>query len=128
MLNRCPVAGHEDRVADGRHFHPALLEADKRLPIRALFPYGGFLREHQGLAAGDSVTDRTLGRCWSTDTLVHGSHNFRGAVFFRTLRGYVHNIVGADVCQLRGFDDGVSHGTMRIWWSRHGCAAHACKS
>ncbi len=33
----------------------------------------------QGRAAGDSVTDRTLGRCWSTDVLVHGSHNFRGA-------------------------------------------------
>ena len=63
----------------GRHFHPALLDVDKHLPVRALFPYGGFLREHQGRAAGDSVTDRTLGRCWSTDVLVHGSHNFRGA-------------------------------------------------
>jgi len=31
----------------GRHFHPALLDAEKYLPIKALFPYGGFLREHQ---------------------------------------------------------------------------------
>jgi len=58
---RATISDLTVRIADGvpvmcgRHFHPALLDVEKHLPIRALFPYGGFLREHQ-VRQNDSKT------------------------------------------------------------------------
>ena len=70
----CPVAH--------RNIHPVLLDIEKHLPVKALFPFAGFWREHQGPNAPPDANPALLRfthSCWSTDVLVHGSHNFAGA-------------------------------------------------
>ena len=72
-LTACPV---------GRHFHVPLLDIERHLPVKALFPFAGFWREHQGPHAPPDASPALLRftySCWSTDVLVHGSHNFPGA-------------------------------------------------
>ena len=60
-----------------------LLDVEQHLPVKALFPFAGFWREHQGPRAppdASSALLRFTHSCWSTDVLVHGSHNFAGAL------------------------------------------------
>jgi hypothetical protein len=65
-----------------RLFHVPLLDVERHLPMKALFPFSGFWREHQGAYVPPDASPaliRFTHSCWSTDVLLHGSHNFLGA-------------------------------------------------